>query len=111
MVGRIGEHWHSVMAVEGTHGWSDLEIADAINEIEKSRSRATWEKYAHVDFEWENGNEFHNYVGREHRVGIERRWQIEKRAKDELDWRDYNHAFDKKKIDKNDDDTYFIMRI
>ena len=63
---RFGEHYHAVMAIKGSHGWSDQEIADTIIEIEADRTRE-WrgEKAAHVDWDWKSGNRFHNYIGRE----------------------------------------------
>lgn len=63
---RVGEHWHAVMAVEGKHGWTDQQIADAINAIEADRKRE-WrgEKAINVDFNWQKNNAFHSYVGRE----------------------------------------------
>jgi hypothetical protein len=63
---RFGEHWHAVMAVKGNHGWSDHKIADAVNEIEKSRTRERrWEKPIDVQWNWQDGNAFHDYIGRE----------------------------------------------
>lgn len=61
-----GEHWHAVMAVNGSHGWSDEQIANAIKEIEKERTKENrWEKKARVDYDWRKKNHFHGYVGRE----------------------------------------------
>ena len=63
---QVGEHWHAVMAVRGIHGWSDQEITDAINEIEKNRKREyRWEKAIDAVSNWKDGNALHHYVGRE----------------------------------------------
>jgi hypothetical protein len=52
------------MAIEGDRNWSDEEIAEAINEIDRNRSKRRWEKDLYVDFDWINGNRFHSYVAR-----------------------------------------------
>jgi hypothetical protein len=62
----FGEHWHAVMAVRGNHGWSDQEIAHAIIEIEQDRIKEhRFEKPIEVEWDWQNENAFHSYIGRE----------------------------------------------
>jgi len=62
----FGVHWHAVMAVRGNHGWSDDRIANAILEIERNRKREHhWEKPIDVQWNWQDGNAFHDYIGRE----------------------------------------------
>jgi hypothetical protein len=58
------EHYHALMAIEGDHNWSDEQIAQAINEIDRNRSKKHWEKDVHVDFDWLKDNRFHSYVAR-----------------------------------------------
>jgi hypothetical protein len=58
-------HFHALMAIEGDHNWSDEQIAKAITEIDRNRSKRHWEKDVHVDFDWIKGNRFHSYVARE----------------------------------------------
>ena len=53
------------MAIDGDHNWSDRRIAEAIRAIESNRSKRPWEKNAHVDLDWREGNRFHSYVARE----------------------------------------------
>ena len=62
---RFNQHYHALMAIEGDHNWSDRRIATVISEIECNRSKRPWEKDAHVDFDWKNGNRFHSYVARD----------------------------------------------
>ena len=61
----FNQHFHALMSVRGDHNWPDDEIAEAILEIDRNRSRRHWEKDVHVDFDWQNGNRFHSYVARE----------------------------------------------
>jgi hypothetical protein len=61
----FNQHFHALMAIEGDHEWSDQQIAEAICEIDRKRSKRHWEKEVHVDWEWVNGNRFHSYVARE----------------------------------------------
>jgi hypothetical protein len=58
------EHYHALMAIEGDRNWSDEQIAKAIAEIDRNRSKRHWEKDVHVDFDWLKGNRFHSYVAR-----------------------------------------------
>ena len=60
----FNQHHHALMAIEGDHDWSDEQIAKAITEIDRNRSKRHWEKDVHVDFDWKNGNRFHSYVAR-----------------------------------------------
>jgi hypothetical protein len=108
--GRFGEHYHAVMAVEGNHGWSDQEVADAIYEIEADRTKE-WrgEKRVHVDWNWKNGNAFHSYVGREVEAEFGR-WEIEKQEK-QRNWKDAKRHFGKQLIDKDSGESFFIMRV
>ena len=60
------QHFHAVMGIEGSHDWTDQRIAEAIEEIDRSRkNRKRWEKGAHVDLAWRKGNSFHQYSARE----------------------------------------------
>jgi hypothetical protein len=59
------EHYHVLMHIRGRHGWSDREIADAIDEIEQMRNKRPCEKDIHLDFDWFNQNRFHGYVASE----------------------------------------------
>ena len=61
----FNQHYHALMAIEGDHNWSDQQIAEAIREIDRNRSKRHWEKDVHVDFDWKKGNRFHSYVARE----------------------------------------------
>ena len=61
----FNQHFHALMAIDGDHNWSDRRIAEAIREIESNRSKRPWEKNAHVDLDWREGNRFHSYVARE----------------------------------------------
>ena len=65
------QHFHVLMGIEGNHDWSDQKIADTINEIERNRPKRTWEKAAHVDWDWEKGNAFHRYVAREMKLNTD----------------------------------------
>ena len=58
------QHCHALMVIEGDHNWSDEQIAKAIAEIDRNRSKRHWEKDVYVDFDWKNGNRFHRYVAR-----------------------------------------------
>ena len=60
----FNQHYHALMAIEGDHDWSDEQIAKAINEIDRNRSKRHWEKDVHVDFDWIKDNRFHSYVAR-----------------------------------------------
>jgi hypothetical protein len=60
----FNQHHHALMAIEGDHNWSDEQIAKAINEIDRNRSKRHWEKDVDVDFNWIKGNRFHSYVAR-----------------------------------------------
>jgi hypothetical protein len=60
----FNQHHHALMAIEGDHNWSDEQIAQAIDEIDRNRSKKRWEKDLHVDFDWIKGNRFHSYVAR-----------------------------------------------
>jgi hypothetical protein len=60
----FNQHYHVLMAIKGDHAWSDEQIAEAIVEIDRNRSKEHWEKDVHVDFDWKKGNRFHSYVAR-----------------------------------------------
>ena len=62
------------MAIEGDHNWSDQQIAEAICEIDRKRSKRHWEKDVHVDLEWINDNRFHSYVAREAAFNADSVW-------------------------------------
>jgi hypothetical protein len=111
----VGVHWHALMAIKGKHGWSNQQITDAINEIERnSKMRLPSEKTLYVDFDWEKDNAVHRYIAREER-SASNRWEIEKKAKREAkstsEWRYIERHFEKTKIDKNIGDGYFIMSL
>ena len=112
---RVGVHWHALMAVRGNHGWSDEQITDAINEIERnSKIRRGAEMVADVEFGWKNGNAMHDYVGREFKQTT-MQWEYERKAKFEArsvsELRAVERHFAKKKIDKNINDGLFIMKL
>jgi hypothetical protein len=59
------EHFHALMGIQGNHDWSDAQIAEAIQSIDLDRPHSKrWEKPLHVDYDWEDGNQFHSYVSR-----------------------------------------------
>jgi hypothetical protein len=59
------EHFHALMGVRGNHDWSDRQIAKAIRSIDLYNPLLErWEKPLHVDYDWEDGNQFHSYVSR-----------------------------------------------
>jgi hypothetical protein len=60
----FNQHYHALMAIEGDHNWSDEQIAKAINEIDRNRSKRHWEKDVHVDFGWIKDSRFHSYLAR-----------------------------------------------
>jgi len=59
------QHFHVLMAVEGSHNWSAQKIAETIVAIDGGRQKRNWEKSVHVDCDWTEGNRFHAYVSRE----------------------------------------------
>jgi hypothetical protein len=70
----FNQHFHALMAIEGDHDWSDQQIAEAICEIDRKRSKRHWEKDVHVDWNWIKGNRFHSYVAREAAFNADSFW-------------------------------------
>ena len=70
----FNQHFHALMAIEGDHDWSDQQIAEAICEIDRKRSKRHWEKDVHVDWNWINDNRFHSYVAREAAFNADSVW-------------------------------------
>jgi hypothetical protein len=58
-------HYHALMGIEGSHDWSDQQIADTLRCIDSELIGCRrYEKPIHVDHDWKKGNHMHSYVSK-----------------------------------------------
>jgi hypothetical protein len=62
----FNRHYHVLMAIDGDPSdWSDFRIAMTIRAIDQEFVKQhSWEKPAHVDWDWQKGNRYHSYTSR-----------------------------------------------